>query len=748
MKNLLKISISIMLCVSLCLLSGCSNNQKASVINTGKYKEISGIDCIDSGIAYENDRFILKWDDNKKLVIIEDKLTGKLYSSTPSDAIETKFDADGMMIKNNPQVDSPIFVYYYSPKTLTVVESLSYVDAYTDGGIYAEKIKNGIRVTYDFLGLEISVPVEYTVDDDSFNATVIAKDIKDNGKKYVTGVAISPFICSVKNDAENSYLFYPDGSGTLLDTSSVNLVGKHGEMHIYGNDATVQSYEMQSYKKQINMPVFGCKNNDTAVLGVITSGAEQASMCWSVGSTSLKYSAVYPKFLLRGYNLVHAPSGFAAAEADVQTFDDAIQVNNPSVKYFVLNGEDADYCGMAKTYQKYLVNKNKLKKTSNDTSLSIKIMGGVQTKAFSFGVPYTKLFKLSTVNETKDMLSTLKKGVKGKITANLIGFGKSGVNIGEVGGGYKISGSFGNKKSVSELINYSKNNNINLFYNFDMLAYKESGSGFSLSKDSATQPNGQSAHNVTKDNVTRKEGTTIYRLLSRKLLGSAFDKAKKSSKDYGFSGFSIGSLSNVIYSDYGVNGANVCGNMPKQISDLIKKQRKTGKIMTVAGNDYAVAMSNFAQGIPLNSSNLDVSKTDIPFFSMVFKGYVPMSSEDINASSNKDLMILRCAECGITPQYLIVKNMDNTLVSSDIPGLYGASFDGMKNEITDSSNKLSKVIKNTAKATVLSHKVLDNGLHITKFSNNFFVVTNETDCDIEYSGRMIKAKDFSYWSEK
>lgn len=41
-------------------------------------------------------------------------------------------------------------------------------------------------------------------------------------------------MCSVKNNADDSYLFYPDGSGALFSNKSISKIGVKGEKRVYG----------------------------------------------------------------------------------------------------------------------------------------------------------------------------------------------------------------------------------------------------------------------------------------------------------------------------------------------------------------------------------------------------------------------------------------------------------------------------------------------------------------------------------
>ena len=50
---------------------------------------------------------------------------------------------------------------------------------------------------------------------------------------------------------------------------------------------------------------------------------------------------------------------------------------------------------------------------------------------------------------------------------------------------------------------------------------------------------------------------------------------------------------------------------------------------------------------PLASSEYHIESVSVPFYSLVFRGYVPMGSESVNLSENWDKAILRCAESGL-----------------------------------------------------------------------------------------------------
>ena len=80
-----------------------------------------------------------------------------------------------------------------------------------------------------------------------------------------------------------------------------------------------------------------------------------------------------------------------------------------------LSGEDADYVGMAKVYQNYLVSNGKLKKTVSDNTygLTIDLIGSCDVKQSIAGIPMTVWLELTTYEDAQTILGDLKNnGVK------------------------------------------------------------------------------------------------------------------------------------------------------------------------------------------------------------------------------------------------------------------------------------------------------------------------------------------------
>ncbi len=738
MKIKYRISAIMLIIITVFSLCGCSSSERTKVTGTLDYNDFNfKSEPLKDNEVYENDSFSMHWDDKTKQISFTDKSSGNTYSSMPEKT-------------SNTNLKSPIFISYYSPSTFSDVNAIASTEAIDTDSVYAEKIDNGFKVYYEFLNLEKVVPVEYTLEDSCFRITVKPEEIYDGGDNYITGVSIAPFLCSAKNDAENSYLFYPDGSGTLFSNETLSKIGKKGSKRIYGEDMLVSKYDLTSYTKQINLPVFGAKNGDSALFAIITDGAELANLNWNIGSQNIGYSTVYPHFKIRGYNLVNPPARFANTKAQIQVFDTAITGNPLSVAYYPLSGDKANYSAMAECYKDYLKAEGKLsEKKGAPAALSLKLIGGVQKKSFTFGIPHTVLQPLTTAKDAKEIIEHFTNEVEGKITVNLVGFGQSGLDTGSIGGGFKIAKAFGDKKAINALAQLCEKTDTDLFMDFDIISYSASGSGFSALDDSAKLPSGQTAYLNFPDNITRNyDSTQRFMLLSRNSLKKAVEKSFKAIEDYGFAGAAFGSLSSISYADYSVNGAELGGGMSDTVIGLLSGKNIKKKVMVSAANGYALYNADYATDVPLSSSGYNISETDIPFYEMVFRGSVPLSSGPLNTSANTDKMFLQCIEAGVTPSYTVIDEYDNTVVASRFSLLNTAQYDGIKGEIEKNCESFNKLLSKIGNAEIVKHTVLDNGLRITEYEGGVVTAVNYGDIPQSYGEYTVEANDYEIWEVK
>ena len=564
MKNrLFRIFALLVALITLLGLAGCGNDK--SLVTFLNFGDQSFDSEYVNGKVCENDRFELYWDNSLKRVSFADKQSGAVWGQIPAEA-QNGAAENGVKKKNHPQLESALQVNYQDPKSFDEITLYSYTGAVQEGEIYTEKIDNGLKVIYEFTEFDIAVPVEYTIGEDSFAVTVDPKEIAEGEEYKVTSVALEPFLCGLKNNSENSFLFFPDGSGAIVEPVGEQAVGNVGSKEVYGGDSAYRKFGTSTTSEQIKMPIFAAKKGDSAVLGVISSGAPSASINWNIGSNDIGYSTVYPSFRIRGFKNIERPENFITTTTlgNFKVFDKGILTTPVKAEYFVLSGEKASVYGMAEKYRDYLKKNSGLEKSENkEVDASFKIIGATLQPDFILGIPTSKLFPLTTAAEAEKIANELSEKIGSNINLSLLGFGQSGVDAQKVAGGFKTAGKLGNMEKLYSALDKK---GINAFLDYDVIAFNKSGGGFSK-KDAAVYSSGMSITYTSFDTVSKASNNDRFYLLSRSNLSRAVEKIIKVSAQKGVSGISLNSLGTTVYSDYANQETYLANNMENYLSE-------------------------------------------------------------------------------------------------------------------------------------------------------------------------------------
>ena len=745
MKNrLFRIFALLVALITLLGLAGCGNDK--SLVTFLNFGDQSFDSEYVNGKVCENDRFELYWDNSLKRVSFADKQSGAVWGQIPAEA-QNGAAENGVKKKNHPQLESALQVNYQDPKSFDEITLYSYTGAVQEGEIYTEKIDNGLKVIYEFTEFDIAVPVEYTIGEDSFAVTVDPKEIAEGEDYKVTSVALEPFLCGLKNNSENSFLFFPDGSGAIVEPVGEQAVGNVGSKEVYGGDSAYRKFGTSTTSEQIKMPIFAAKKGDSAVLGVISSGAPSASINWNIGSNDIGYSTVYPSFRIRGFKNIERPENFITTTTlgNFKVFDKGILTTPVKAEYFVLSGEKASVYGMAEKYRDYLKKNSGFEKSENkEVDASFKIIGATLQPDFILGIPTTKLFPLTTAAEAEKIANELSEKIGSNINLNLLGFGQSGVDAQKVAGGFKTAGKLGNMEKLYSALDKK---GINAFLDYDVIAFNKSGGGFSK-KDAAVYSSGMSITYTSFDTVSKASNNDRFYLLSRSNLSRAVEKIIKVSAKKGVSGISLNSLGTTVYSDYANQETYLANNMENDVAKLFAGVKKGGyKLLSTSANSYAAVNADYVNDAPIYSSDHIAFDFDVPFYELVFKGYVPLSSVSINLCSDKEDAILRCVESGISPSYTVYGNFRKELVTNDNTFIFGSSFDGIKEDIYSTVNKAKDYLKLTGNAEIVGYEIINKDVRITRFAGGGYTVVNYGETPVATQYGEVAAKGYIYGRE-
>lgn len=744
---------TVSLCLALLLLlpmvlTGCSSAvAKVTLDYTGEFDPaVRYYGPNGDGIIAENNNFQLFWDDGAQCALLFDKVSNKWYGTTPYDyyaAVPDNYYADSQMY-------APISVSYIKTDEDTNVKNVAYVsgyeDCYTDGTIVSEPIENGVRVTYYFTDVEIAVALELTLTESGIRANIPVDRIQEN-KNKVFEITVLPYAAAATLDTD-SYLMVPSGGGALIDAKTFADVKNYKEA-VYGRDLSEPVTMLKEDYDQAYLPVFGAKDRDNGMLGIITQGASCAYVNATTGDYEIGYAAAYASFRIRGEEEILYDNAQSQQENVSTTYSDQIvNYKNLSVEYMPLTG-DVTYVGMANRYRQYLQANGYLQnRVESVPALSVNFLGATQTKKSFFGIPYENDTATTTLKQTKAITEELKALVgEDALLINLLGYGQGGLANTTVGGGFKLSGKVGSKKDWNALREYTAANNIVMALDFELAKFQKGGNGFTVNNAASLSLSKLDAKlkNYVLNTAVEEEDGNVWYLLARGRIAEAVEKAIASAKKQNATAISLGSLSNISYSDYRKNATYASmSDMDASVAEaLIQCDQNDLTVVANKANAYAALNADYITEIPMSSSKQSVLSKEIPFYALVFQGYKSMTSISINTAANTRNAYLQAVATGLTLQFTLCDTTHDSVQFEQDTAYITSRYSAWKEDIATMVNESADLHKKVGNQAIVQYTEA-NGMSTTVFENGVTVYVNYTNKAVRCPLGEIPAQSFVY----
>jgi len=728
LKSIIRFSFIVVLCFAVMLSSaGCAKIEK--VKTTALFDENFTKKSDDSGVVCENDSYILKWNKEAARVELLEKSSGYTWSNLPQELIEPRYDADGDVISNNVLLEAPIMVDYCEASTGNNKTANAYTASVKKKNFKTEKIENGIKITYYFVKEEFSVPVSYVLGDSSLKISIDTTEIAESENK-ICSVRIAPFFCSVKN-LSDGYLFYPSGSGAIIEADSQPELSVTLSAEVYGEDLQRYPDSRLDYSNTMNikMPVFGVSDGvSKGMAAIISEGAAAASVVLTRGNENIGFSGISASFTLRSYQRVAALTTTWRTRNTI--YADYMYQGTLAVEYYPLTGENASYVGMANCYREYLAKTYGFSKKSDDALYSVNILGGAMIDKSLFGIPYSALYAATTTEQAKEIVSDLIEKTERIPVTDLHGFGESGITVGKIAGGGTVSNKLGGESGIKELAKWCSSNDVPLYMDFDLLRYSKTGNGVPFVKGAAIATNYRATMQYWYNVGTKaaKTGEDKYYYVRRDLVPQIAESTLKKANKFGLSGIALNTLSNSAYSDYYKAAYYSKGSTEKDVSEILKNYTENNKAIYVnSANDYAAVYATHIADAPTQSNKSNVFSYDVPFYEIVFKGYTAMTSTALNLSIDENEMLLRAAESGIGISFTLASEHTTNLNSVRDEAFWGTVYSEQSDNTVRIIKEYAEYFDKVSGAEIVNHTICENGLRITEFDNGVRTYINYTD---------------------
>ncbi len=603
--------------------------------------------------------------------------------------------------------------------------------------------------------------LEYYLTEDGLEVRLPARGIRYDAKQYsLTNIKILPYM-GAYNQTEKGYVVLPDGSGTLVrfEDSSADIATTITN-RLYGEDYSFYSQKSIANMENWTLPVFGMVENTKTVayeyvtledgtaqevevigadpkgfLAIITEGDSLAEITTASGGILNKYFAtsvnVFPRpkdtYPLDGISV----SGLTATWT-VET--DKKYTGNYRIKYIMMDGEEATYVNMAALYRNYLEKTGQLKRTDREDSIELYLetFGAIDTTERVLGVPVDVKKPLTTFDNAKTMIESLKKDGIDNISIKYSGWANGGL-ASTAPTRAKVEKEIGGKKGLIDLVKYASDNGVKIFpdYDFVYISNFSNFDKFDIKDDTIKTVDNRSAVHRTYDPVYQSFLDDKKLMISPAKYSDFYGYFKDDFKAFGTKSISFGTLGSDLNSDHNKeNSLNREDSKERVLELLAEVQKDDYSIMVNQGNSYVVGYATDILDVPLDSSNRYVASEAIPFVGMVFHGYKNFAGTAINLAGDFNSSIMKTIENGASLYFLLsYQNASVLKTSEEYNKYYSIRYDIWYDDMVETYKLVNKVLGPVQNALVTAHSYNDRVVEMT-YDNGITIILDYTESTI------------------
>jgi hypothetical protein len=674
---------------------------------------------------FENNSLAMTLEEETLEIAITDKKTGYQYVSTKSD--------DNINDSWKGFTGSGVAVEFYSNRS-TMPERVDIMNGKPEMGFtYYE---DGFDVDINFVKYEFQMSLEVRLTGDGFTSHVKADSILEGETYKLAAIYLYPLFGATKLGEEEGYMFVPEGAGALID-----LADNHGKYKtpyakkIYGDNVGIDKFtENEAYRpsvkdpEDITIPVFGMvyTKKEQGFLGIVEDGQYNAEILAYPNGVTTNLNWITAKFNFRGIYTMQT-----SKETGVPSFEKKAHLRDIGIRYQLVSGETANYTGLAKTYQTYLINNGVLKKQEDKFQVKLDFLGADSKKWFLFDV----VVPMTTVDQMEDIITSLQEDEVEDILPVYLGWQAKGISRNYGSGNFKLEGKLGSQKKLLSLIEKLKLQDIDLVLQQDLL-WANSSRVYNTTKDIVKGINQVIVEEPTNAYVYK----TMYYLTPSKSLEYA-KKMMKRYSDTAAMDIAITGISSTLFSYY--SGGDIYSR-----SDTAQKYMEVMNVYDavnlslVRPFNYLWEYTNRYFDLPMSTSNYSYLSKEIPFLPIVLKGYIPYWATYTNFKANEKEYFLKMIEYGAYPSFLITSASPNHLRDTNSSYIYTSEFAGLRPTINKYYDEIGDVMRLVEGARIQSHNYIADQIVAVVYDNDVQIIINYSSEDFSLGNVAVPALSY------
>ena len=603
---------------------------------------------------------------------------------------------------------------------------------------YEEKSENPVQ---------FRVSLEYYIDETGLRVRIPANGIRYDQSSYQLNKIICLPYMGAADSQFTGYTMFPDGSGALTRFEDVKASGQSFSFFAipYGQDYVYRTMKIGKNLMPMRMPVFGLVEDteytttDTATgdsstyvrksgfLAIIEEGDALAMIRAKHGEKGHEYYSIQIELDPRPKDTFSLSSIVSVGgNGSITAVSDRKYTGNFTIRYIMLsdleyckaNGidttgcYDTSYVGMAFAYRQRLMDTGALSGETleaGDIPLYIEALGAMDVQEKFLSIPITVKKALTTFTDIKSMHSELgEEGIK-NLVFKLTGFMNGGLKS-TLANQIDVEKVVGGNKGLSNLQSYANGKGFEIYLDADFAyTYKDKlFDGFNRRKEAVRAIDDRFVQKQEYDAVLQKFTSTGMLVIAPSSFESIFGKLHADAKKLNLKGLALASLGSDLSSDFDEDEPYNREDSKRQVLDTLAKVREAGyDIMMDGGNAYAVGYAKHLLNIPLVSSRRAQSSEAIPFFAIVYHGYLSYAGSPTNMAGDINYEILKILENGANPYFILVyRNEEKLKLDKTLSKYFSISYNNWKEDMVETYAALNAALSPVKSSPIINHEFL------------------------------------------
>ncbi|HBQ63576.1 MAG TPA: hypothetical protein DD727_01335 [Clostridiales bacterium] len=567
------------------------------------------------------------------------------------------------------------------------------------------------------------IPLEFSLDGERLTARVPVPELQFSPKYPLYMMTMLEFFGAAYGTEIPGYMFLPDGSGTILDFKVPPKLNDQFYANIYGLDQTIHVMENKIVSEQVRMPVFGLKQGEYGFFAIIEDGDSLGRLVATKVSRLHSFNCVYPEFLVDAMDYIRLGDGNVGTS--VPAFQTRLYDGDLKVQYYFLNGENANYNGMAATYRNYVMARYGMKKITPEKNIPfiLDTVGTVRKEKSFLGIFYRGLEPLTTYKQSGEMAQRLIQAGADNVALRLTAWFNGGFRQ-EFAVRQKYPRVLGGAGDLKDLVQTAKESGFEIYPGVILLTTPQESAGFNKFTYSAKRADARTARAANFDTITWAR-TFSRPIISNAKLSKVVEKYIKGTEKYDFGGVALTDIGVELYSDFNKayqaerqSGLKIQGEVVRTFAE------KVGPVMVSGGSMVSIPYASMAIQTPIDDSRYFISDYSIPFYQMVFHGLVEYAAYPVNLSQTMDRDKLRMIQTGCAVYYQWMSAPSKMVKETYVDHLYSINIDDWFEDAMGYYKQANEALKDVQDKFMVRHAVLATDVEEVEYEDGTRLIFN------------------------